>query len=221
MTAASIKNNVFLMEAMWTRFLPAIRAMDQWIREGRIGAVRMVDASFGFRIPVNPSGRLFNPDLAGGGLFDVGVYVLSFAQMVLNDQVPSKVTGVAEIGSTGVDDHSAFSLLYPGGEIASLRCGFRTKTLHQGIIYGTDGYIRVPEFWHAQEAVLCLPDKPEQVERFPYEGSGFQYEIQAAVDAIQAGKLSADLMTPAQTLEIHKIMDELRRQWNLVYPFEK
>ncbi|MEC9381026.1 MAG: Gfo/Idh/MocA family oxidoreductase, partial [Candidatus Latescibacterota bacterium] len=113
--------NRFLMEAMWTRFVPAVVRLRQLLAEGAIGDVRMVQADFGFRAGVNPEGRLFNLDLGGGALLDVGIYSLSFAAMILGAS-PDQVVSAANLGSTGVDEQSAFLLRYEGGELAVLSC---------------------------------------------------------------------------------------------------
>ncbi|MCP4403261.1 MAG: Gfo/Idh/MocA family oxidoreductase, partial [bacterium] len=105
---------LFMMEAMWTRFLPAIEQLRMWLAEESIGTIKQVRATFGFRFPFDPNHRLFNPDLAGGALLDAGIYPLSFANMVMKHK-PVEVKALGEIGSTGVDEQSSYILRYESG----------------------------------------------------------------------------------------------------------
>ena len=139
------ERGVFLMEAMWTRFLPIMDVVRGWIDAGRIGAPRIVQADFGFRCGWNPEGRALNPDLAGGALLDVGVYTLSFSNWVFGAS-PTAVSGFATIGETGVDEQMAATMQYPGGELASIISAVRTSTSHMATIFGTDGRIQVGPF---------------------------------------------------------------------------
>jgi len=209
------ERKLFLMEAMWARFNPVTVQVRQWIAEGRIGEPRMVTIDFGFRAAWNPESRLLNPALAGGALFDVGVYVLAYASMVFGR--PAQIQAVGHIGESGVDEQTAMVLKYAGGQIASLTCAVRTPSPQSARIDGTEGAIEIPAFWRAPFARLIRPKED------PVEANGdfgFQYEIAEAVDCLRAGKIESPQMPLDETLAIAETMDEVRRQIGLRYPFE-
>lgn len=216
--AVAREKNLFCMEAMWSRFFPAMVKVRELIKSGAIGDVRMLQADFGFRAGVNPEGRLFSPALAGGGLLDVGVYVVSLASMLLG--TPTEVTGVAEIGSTGVDEQAVMALKYDGGRVASLTTGVRTTTPHVAYILGTDGSIFIPSpWWKPTGYTLSAGGKTEVVE-IPYVGGGMNYEAQEVAACLAAGKTESDIMPLDETLSIITTLDTLRAQWGLKYPME-
>jgi predicted dehydrogenase len=132
---------VFLMEAMWTRFLPAIIETRRLLSEGTIGEPRMLEASFGFPAPFDPAGRLFNPDLGGGALLDVGIYPLSLSYFVFGP--PARIVSLADLGKTGVDERAGIVLGYPGGRIAVLHFSLTTDLSSEMTISGSKGRIRV------------------------------------------------------------------------------
>ena len=210
--------DLFLMEAMWSRFFPAMAHVRKLIADGVIGEVRMLQADFGFRAGVNPDSRLFSPALAGGGLLDVGIYTLSLASMLFG--TPTQVTGVAQMGETGVDEQAAMALLYYGGRIASLTTGVRINTPHEAQILGTDGSIKLhAPWWKLAKITVNAGGKTEELD-LPYEGPGMNFEAQEVGDCLRAGKTESAIMPLDETLSLMRTMDELRRQWGLKYPME-
>ena len=143
--ALARERKLFLMEAMWTRYLPLMVRFRELIAAGAIGEPRLLTADFGFRADGEPSHRLFNPDLAGGALLDVGVYVVSLASMIFGP--PERGTGMADIGATGVDEQAALVFGYPGGKLAQLTVAVRTNTPQEVTLMGTEGTIRIPPIW--------------------------------------------------------------------------
>ena len=137
------QRGVFLMEAMWTRFLPTIALVRQWLADDTIGEVRNMMADFGFRAKFNPEGRLLNPELGGGALLDIGVYVVSLASMVYGKR-PDRVAALADIGTTGVDEQTTMAFRYDTGAMAALTCAVRTSTPGAVSIHGTRGNIHIP-----------------------------------------------------------------------------
>jgi predicted dehydrogenase len=211
---------LFLMEAMWTRFLPIIVKVREWLAQGLIGRVRMVTADFGFRADWNPKHRLFNPELGGGALLDIGVYCVSMSSMVFG-QPPAKITGMAHMGQTGVDEQSAMVLGYSDGQLAVLSCAVRTQTPQQALIVGTKGMIRIHSpFWCATTATISIEGKENETITMPFESNGFEYEAREVMQCLRAGKLESDVMPLNETLAIMKTMDEIRAQWPLKYPME-
>jgi predicted dehydrogenase len=210
---------VFCMEAMWTRFLPVIVQVREWLAAGAVGEPRMLTADFGFRAGWNPASRLLAPELAGGSLLDVGVYVIALALMVFGRR-PSAVTGLAHLGETGVDEQAAFVLGFDRGELAVLSSAVRTNTPQGARIDGTDGRIAIDAFWHASHAVLSVNGRePEACDR-PLEGTGYNYEAAEVGRCLRAGLLESDVIGLDETLAIMETMDTLRAQWGLRYPCE-
>ena len=212
------QKNLFLMEAMWSRFFPAMAHVRKLLADGVIGETRMLQADFGFRAGVNPESRLFSPALAGGGLLDVGVYPLSLASMIFGS--PTQVTGVAQLGETGVDEQAAMALLYAEGKIASLTTGIRINTPHEAHILGTDGSLKLhAPWWKPQTLTVNANGKSEDI-TIPYEGQGMNYEAQEVGDCLRAGQTESAVIPLDETLSILKTMDTLRAQWGLKYPME-
>ena len=209
----------FLMEAMWTRFIPAVVKAREWIASGAIGEPRLVAADFGFRAGVDAKGRLFDPALGGGALLDVGIYTISFAAMVLGSE-PSRIESMATLGETGVDEQSAFILGYDGGELAVLYTAVRTGTPVEARVLGTEGRILVEApFFKTAAVALEAGGQQERVE-LPLEGNGYNYQAVEVMDCLRSGRLESDVMPLAETLAIMKIMDRIREQIGLKYPME-
>ena len=209
----------FLMEAMWTRFLPVMARVREWLAEGAIGEVRMLTADFGFRSGWDPEGRLLNPKLAGGALLDVGVYTVAMASMVFGQQ-PSRIASMAHIGETGVDEQSAMLLGYDTGQLAILSCAVRTNTTQESRIIGTEGAIHIPDFWHATSATLSVSGKDTVQIEIPFDGNGYNYEAAEVMRCLRAGKLESDIMPLDESLSIMETMDKIRVQCGLRYPME-
>ena len=212
-------SKLFLMEAMWMRYLPAIVKVRELLTQGAIGETRMVKTDFGNRIPWEPSGRLLNPELGGGALLDVGIYPVSFASMVLGAS-PTKLTGVAYLGETGVDEQFSAVLGYEAGKIATLSGAVRTSLINEARIIGTDGYIRVPDFWRASTLELYQNGKMEKFE-LPFRATGYIHEAEEAMYCLREGLTESSVMPLDESLKIMKILDTLRKQWGLKYPQEK
>ena len=208
----------FCMEAMWTRFLPSLVRTREILAAGTVGPVRMVLADFSFRSGWNPEGRLLNPQLAGGGLLDVGVYCVSLASMVLGK--PNRITTLAHLGETGVDEHSGVLFGYEAGEIAVLVSGVRTMTPMEATICGTEGRIRLHHpWWKAERLTLTAGGKDETID-LPMEGNGYNYEAEEVGHCLAAGKSESDVMPLDETLRVMGLLDEIRSQWGLRYPME-
>ena len=215
---AARAKNLFCMEAMWPRFLPAILKAKELLADGAIGEIRMVRADFSFRCGWEPKSRLLDPKLGGGGLLDVGCYTLALASMVLGK--PARVTGLAEIGRTGVDEQAGIVLGYDGGQLAVLFCGVRTNLRHEARIVGTEGDIVLPAFWHASKAILEPTGKDPEEFQPEFVGNGYNYEAAEVARCLRAGLTESDGIRLDETLEIMQTMDELRAQWGLKYPME-
>ncbi len=214
------KKKLFLMEAMWTRFLPVMGKVREWLSDGRVGEIRMLSAQVGFRGGWNPEARDLNPALGGGALLDMGCYTLSFASMVMGGP-PAKVSGFAHIGKTGVDEQSMAILKYEAGVIGFVCSAIQTSVPADAYIYGTEGSIHVHQaFWAAKTATLKIGRKDEETVEMQPEGNGYNYEAAEVVRCIQEGKTESEVMPLDESISIMNTMDDLRAQWNLKYPAE-
>ena len=209
----------FLMEALWTRFLPAIVQTRRWMAEDRIGPPHLLSASFGFYADVGPSHRLLNPALAGGALLDIGIYPLSLAGLLWGYE-PTEIKTLAVLGPTGVDVQNSTTLKYSSGAMAHLWSSFQAPCANDATISGQKGYIRIPDFWKADSAWLSSGGGSPTLHRFRYPSSGLQFETEEAMRCIRAGHLESSIMPWNDTLGSLRLMDRLRAAWGLVYPGE-
>ena len=213
-------NNVFLMEAMWTKFLPTTRIVKQWIENKIIGDIKYMNVTFGFRSEFDSQHRLFNPKLGGGALLDVGVYTISYA-IYLMGKFPDKIAGTAHIGQSGVDEMNVITLKYNDGMLADLSSAISVSTGNDAVIVGDRGRIVVPNFWTAESAeAYDANDKLVDSFFHPFTSNGYVYEAEEVNRCIMEGKKQSDIIPWKDTLEIMKIMDELRTDWGLTYPSE-
>ena len=211
---------VFLMEAFWTRFFPAIEQALTLVAAGHIGEVKHLVADFGFATPYQPAGRLFNPALAGGSLLDIGVYPLFISQLFLG--VPSAVRAVATPAPTGVDLNCALSLAYPGGATASLFSTLAADTDNRCVLYGTKGQLQLRGRFHAPTGVqVQLSGEAEpQVFSFPVSGKGYHYEAAHVQQCLAHGLSESPLLPLHFSLQLMQQLDAVRQQINLRYPGE-
>ncbi|MDU4695388.1 MAG: Gfo/Idh/MocA family oxidoreductase [Paenibacillus sp.] len=219
LVAYARERKLFLMEAMWTRFLPVIRRVREWLAAGRIGEVRLVKADFGFRVGWDPAGRLLNPELGGGALLDAGIYPISFASMVLGPH-PQHVQSTAHLGETGVDEHFSVLLTYNNGAVASLNGAVRLAIGNDAYIHGTNGKIYVPGFLNATTATLYVDGEEPETVTDDRTFKGYAYEAEAVGRALSAGLTESSDIPLDESLAILRLMDQIRGQWGLKYPFE-
>ncbi|MDZ8117089.1 Gfo/Idh/MocA family protein [Pontiella agarivorans] len=222
LTQLAAAKELFLMEAMWTRFIPGICELERLLKEGVIGAVRSVRADFhigGREFPKD--GRLWSRDLAGGSLLDLGIYPITFADIVMGGDRPETVKSDACMGTTGVDNRSFYQLTYPGGRFAQLSSSFTSSAPVEAVIAGESGFIRVPNFFHPVEFEICRFGEDSETLRFPFpDEEGFKFEIEEAMNCIAAGKTESTVHPLSKTRQILELMDTLRAQWNFVYSGE-
>ncbi|WP_407270456.1 Gfo/Idh/MocA family protein [Radiobacillus sp. PE A8.2] len=214
------EKKLFLMEAMWTRFLPPIVKVREWIDSGKIGDVRLVKADFGFRAPWDPDWRLLNKNLGGGALLDAGIYPVSFASMILGSK-PDNIASTAHIGETAVDEHFSVLLSYPSGKAAQLNGGIQLRLKNEAIIHGAEGYIVIPDFIGAKSATL-YNNSNEEIETFEddRQAKGYAFEAEEVGRCLHEGALESSVISLNESYEIMKMMDEIRGQWGLSYPWE-
>lgn len=203
------ENKVFFMEAMKTRFLPVHRRAKELIEEGKIGEVRLLQADFGSLVPFDPEGRIYNKDLAGGALLDVGVYNISYSAFIFGNK-PKAIDSTLYIGKTGVDENVSVTLTYENGEQAQLYGAVNAPTIREANIIGTKGRICIPRY-SSGEKVILISDGKEEVIDLPFEINGFEYQIEEVSNCIREGKLESKVMSWQDSIEVMKIMDEVAR----------
>jgi predicted dehydrogenase len=220
---AAREKRVFFMEAMWTRFVPPLCKVREWIAAGRIGDVKMMEANFGFRAAWKPEARLLNSTLGGGSLLDAGVYPISLASMVFGGKQPEKIAAFLHIGETGVDEEFSGFISYGGSRVATVSSAVQTAMTNDAWIYGDKGRIHIPNFVFARSAELII-DGPDEKSIIPYEpvfvSNGYNFEADEVMNCLREGKTESEIMPLDESLQIVRIMDEIRAQWNFRYPSE-
>jgi dihydrodiol dehydrogenase / D-xylose 1-dehydrogenase (NADP) len=218
--AKAEQHKVFLMEAMWTKFLPTTNTVKQWIESGAIGKIKYMNVSFGFQAEFDPKSRLFDPNLAGGALLDVGVYPITYVTYMMG-RMPDEVVGRAYFGASHVDELDVIIMRYHDGVLADVSCAVSANTGNTAIIVGEKGKIVVLYFWCATTAELYdLNGKLINTFSLPHASNGYEYEAEEVNRCLREGKTQSDILPLCTTLDIIKIMDKLRADWGLVYPTE-
>ena len=213
------KNGVFLMEAMWTRFLPAIIEAQKYVKSGKIGDVMGIKADFCYNCPPNEDPKLYDNTLAGGSLLDVGIYSINFASYFLGLD-PESISAVADVRN-GVDCHTDITFKYPNGAIASLTSAIALHKPEDAYIYGTKGHIYFPSFYGAQEFFVNLDSGEKEHIKALSIGTGFEEEIIECSNCIREGKTESDIHPLSDTIKVLKLMDAVREQISLKYPSDK
>ncbi len=217
MIAAARRNRRFLMEAMWTWFIPAVVEVQRRVAAGDIGRVRLFDATFGIR-KLEPDGRHRRADLAGGSLLDLGVYPLSWARFLLGD--PQQVRALATITDEGVDGNLAGVVQFSSGALATFSSSLDVWTTLRAHVYGTEGRIDIDAPFHHPTVFTVRPNSGEP-QRVEIPNRGLAHEAQHAMARLRAGELESDVIPLATTLSTMELMDEIRAQVGVVYPAER
>ncbi|MGY1840034.1 MULTISPECIES: Gfo/Idh/MocA family protein [unclassified Modestobacter] len=210
------ERGVFVMEAMWTRFQPAVVRMRELIADGAIGEVRSVQADLGVAREFDPVDRLFAKELGGGALLDLGVYVVSFAQHVLG--TPDTVAATGSTFETGVDAEASLLLGYADGRSATLITSLRNALPGQARVFGTTGWIDVlPRFHHPQTIVLHRAGaEPEEI-TLPATGAGYSHELAEVTECVRAGRVESSVMPLADTLAVLDVLEQAAGQLGVVF----
>lgn len=216
--ALAEEKNLYLGEAIWTRYVPMRSLLDEVINSSIIGKVYSVTANLGYMI--SDKERLAEPALAGGALLDVGVYSINFALMVIKSEL-EKITSTATFTKTGVDAQNSVTLTFEGGEMALLHSSQMGPTDRRGMVYGDKGYIEVVNI-NNPEAIRVFDLKHNLVKEIvqPPQITGFEYQVEAAIEAIRNGQNEPHQMPHREIIRVMEIMDGLRGEWGLRYPME-
>ena len=209
--------NLFLMEAMWTRFLPALAEVRRIIASGEIGTVVQVHADFGFSATLDPEHRVNKRELGGGALLDLGIYPLSIACALLGKV--ENVQAQAIMSETGVDATTAFTMKHEGGTLSICSCSIRARSACELLVSGTGGSIRMHRMFHlADRITVDLQDGSSRTVPTPYLGNGYTHEAIEAGRCLREGLIEHPLMTHEDTLSLMALLDRIRGQIGLRYP---
>jgi predicted dehydrogenase len=214
--ALAQERRLFLMEAMWTRFLPALAEVRRIMAAGEIGQIAHVQADFGFAATTDPEHRVNNRELGGGALLDLGIYPLSIACALLGPV--ESVAAHAIMSATGVDATTAFTLKHAGGTLSVGSCSLRARSSCELLVSGSEGSIRMHRMFHlADHITVEVHGQATRTIATPYLGNGYTHEAIAAGECLRAGLMEHPLMTHAETLGLMELLDEIRRQIGLRY----
>lgn len=210
------RKKLFLMEAMWTRFLPTIDKVLELIREDKLGKIQVVRADFGMHREFDPEHRLFNKALGGGSLMDIGVYPL-FLALLLNG-MPEEMNAVGHFGLTGVDESCVMNLKHPNGVVSGLQTTFLSNTPCEAEIFGEKGSIKINSKWYAPSSVTFHPRKGQEQEfKFEYLGNGYHLEAIEAMECLRKGMTESKKLPLSFSLDLMRLVEKVKNEINLEY----
>lgn len=220
MVGEARKRGLFLMEAIWSRFLPAYVALREVLASGRIGEPQVVEADFGFALPYDPVHRLFDLALGGGSLLDLGIYPIQLCSLVFGG-APDQVAAVGHLGPSGVDERVAAVLGYGDGRLGVVQSAITVGLSCRARISGTEGWIDLPPFMHCpQHLTVTVGGVAERVDT-SYEGEGLRFQVPEVHRCIREGLVESPVLPHAETVGIARALDAIRAQVGLRYPTEE
>lgn len=219
MFSAARRANTFLMEAMWTAFFPAIKDARQALAADRIGTPRLLTANFSYKAAYDPSSRLFDLALGGGGLLDIGIYTVALADMVF-EREPEVIQSAWTGAPTGADESGALILDYGSEQRAVLTYSLGYDAPQEALVAGNEGVIRIPDQFSQPDRWIL--DRGGDAETYTFDRQGYGYHLEAAevTTCIRSGDVTSDVVPPAATLRIMRTLDRIRAAWGLRYPME-
>ncbi|HVX25954.1 MAG TPA: Gfo/Idh/MocA family oxidoreductase [Parafilimonas sp.] len=218
LTDSSKKNNTFLLEGMWTRFLPSFQFLFQIIQSNTIGKVLHLHADMSFIAEKDKNNRFFNPELGGGSLLDVGVYTIYLSYFLLGN--PDEIFAAGKLTEQHIDETCGVMLKYKNGNFALLESSIVTQTEGSAWIYGSDGTIRIKKPWtETPEKIEVIINNESSFKHIPsWPGRGFQYEVEEVIKCLNEKRIESDIVPHSASLDVVKIMDSVREQLGIVYP---
>lgn len=218
MLRAAKDNKVFLMEALWSRFNPSIRKIKQLIDEDVLGQVSYLHADFAFySLDRDEEGRLLNPDLAGGSILDIGIYPIFLAYLILGK--PKRILATSNLYKTGAEVQTSMIFQYDKAQ-AILYSGLTSKSEMRAEISGSKGEILIDPRWHETQGFVCAINDKEKRYDLPTLGKGYTHEIDEVHRCLREEKLQSALWSHQNSIDLITLMDEVRRQGGIKFPFE-
>lgn len=210
------EKKVFITEAIWTRYMPLSLTIQDLLKKGVIGTPYTLSANLSY--PISDKERIIRPELAGGALLDIGVYTLNFAAMAFGDDI-AETHSACQKTATGVDVQESITLFYKDGKMATLQSSIYAQSDRMGVISGDKGHLIVENI-NCPESVRVVDREYKTVAIYqaPEHITGYEYQVYASIEAIEKGWLESPYMPHAETLRIMRQMDNLRKEWGVVYP---
>ncbi len=216
MITASKENNIFLMEAFWTRFIPSFQKVLEIIKSNELGDVRKIQSDFMFHAPFDAKSRLYNMELGGGSLLDIGIYPVFVALMTLG--VPQKINAKANLSSTGSDEDLEVVFEYENGsKKAYLKSGFTCDSFNDTIFHFKEGVIKISR--ELNDTIFVKNNKKTEKIKID-DGLGFGYQFEAAhvMECLDKQLIESPILPHSFSLQLMKILDEIRDKIGVVYP---
>lgn len=218
--ALAKEKGVLVAEAIWTRYMPSRRIISDLIASGAIGEPKLLTANLHY--PIDHIRRIREPELAGGALLDVGVYPLNFCSMFFGNDV-ARMESTVQYMDTGVDASENFSFYYADGRAAHMHAGTSCRSDRRCSICGTKGYIVVENVNNPEKITLYLASENHEIAHdigIPPQISGYEHQVRACMKALETGAIECPEMPHSETIRVMELMDALRAQWGVKYPFE-
>lgn len=214
----SEEKGLLLAEAIWTRYMPSRKMIDELLADGVLGNVTSLTANLGYILPHVE--RMQSPELAGGALLDLGVYPINFALMAFHEAV-TEVNASAIMSPRGVDWMNSITLSFADGKMAVLHSDMLAQTDRQGVISGDKGYLEVQNINNCEEIrVFNLERKMTARYQAPEQINGYEYEVLSCIKAIEEGRTECEEMPHSEILRVMELLDTIREQWGMAYPCE-
>lgn len=217
--ALAEEKQVFVAEAIWTRYMPSRQIINDLLSSGIIGNISTLTANLCY--PVTHKERIVVPELAGGALLDVGVYGINFALMHFGTEI-ERIESSVQMTQSGVDGMESITIFFKSGKMAVITAGIYTRSDRQGIFYGEKGYMVVENINNPQSvSVYDMDDQLIKKVSVPPQISGYEYQVLECIDAVNGGRTQSSSMPLADSVFVMEVMDQIRAQWGLVYPQER
>ncbi len=213
------KEQVFITEAIWTRYMPMVDMIKDVLNQGMIGKPTMLSANLSYSL--EHIQRMYDPALAAGTLLDLGVYPINFASIFFGTNI-AKVSSFCTYTETGVDKQETITIQYTDGKVASLTASQCCVGDRKGIIQGSEGFMVIENINNYESFTVYNKDRKKILYRkAPKQITGYEYEVMACMQALKNGALECPQMPHKETIRVMEFMDDLRKEWGVVYPFEK
>ncbi len=221
MIALAEEKKLLLTEAIWTRYMPSRKIIDDIVKSGKLGEIVTIDSNLGYRI--NKNERMLKPELAGGCLLDLTVYTLNFSSMIHGNDI-KRISASMIPTDTGVDGQDSIMVEYSDGVMASMFTTMYGLTDRRGLVVGTEGFLCVQNINNPEKITVYEPDrdnlKIKEEIIVPEQITGYEYEVLACKKALEEGRIECEEMPHSETITIMRQMDEIRKQYGIVFPFE-
>jgi len=219
MITVAKENNVFLMEALWSRFNPSIQTVKKIVENGQLGKVSYIHADFAFYgLDRDENGRILNPDLAGGSILDIGIYPIFLAYLLLGK--PKEIQSTSNFYKTGAEVQTSMIFKYDGAQ-AVLYSGLTSNSEMRAEIQGDKGAIFIDPRWHDTQGFTMHQGEAEERFELPTLGRGYTYEIEEVQKCLLENKLQSNLWSHQNSIDLIGLLDEVRRKSGIVFPFEE